>query len=197
MVSLVEQGWADQNDVARAFGCSERTLRRHQRRFEDGGLTALGHGRGFPRGRRRLRTSRTRWIHRLKVEGNRISRSGIAYILHRAVVRAQLQPKNIPNRHVTPHTLRHTTAMELLRSGVDLTVIAAWLGHSQLTTTHQYLEIDLRMKQAAIAASATFLAQPEQSFYPDPSLLAWLDRLGRGQDYVQRSTSKSLGPADH
>ena len=42
MVHLVEQGWADQNDVARVFGCSARTLRRHQRRFEDGGLTALG-----------------------------------------------------------------------------------------------------------------------------------------------------------
>ena len=42
MVSLVEQGWADQNEVARAFGCSARTVRRHQRRFEDGGLAALG-----------------------------------------------------------------------------------------------------------------------------------------------------------
>src|SRR5437016_4305753 len=42
MVSLVDQGWADQNDVARVFGCSVRTLRRHQRRFEEGGLAALG-----------------------------------------------------------------------------------------------------------------------------------------------------------
>jgi len=42
MVSLVEQGWADQNDVAQAFGCSTRTVRRHQRRFESGGLSALG-----------------------------------------------------------------------------------------------------------------------------------------------------------
>jgi transposase len=70
MVSLVEQGWADQNDVARAFDCSVRTVRRQQRRFEDGGLAALGHGRGYPRGRRRLRTSRTRWIHRLKAAGS-------------------------------------------------------------------------------------------------------------------------------
>jgi transposase len=68
MVSLIEQGWADQNDVARAFGYSVRTVRRHQRRFEDGGLAALGHGRGYPKGRRRLRTARTRLIHRLKAE---------------------------------------------------------------------------------------------------------------------------------
>src|ERR1700730_1979570 len=50
MVSLVEQGWADQNDVARAFGCSSRTLRRHQRRFESGGLAALGRPSGYTTG---------------------------------------------------------------------------------------------------------------------------------------------------
>ncbi len=70
MVSLVEQGWADQNDVARAFGCSERTIRRHQRRFEGGGLSALGQGSGYPKGRRRLNGSRTRLIQRLKSEGH-------------------------------------------------------------------------------------------------------------------------------
>jgi len=70
MVSLVERGWADQNDVARAFGCSVRTLRRHQRRFEDGGLPALGHVSGYPKGRRRLQASRKRLIHSLKAEGH-------------------------------------------------------------------------------------------------------------------------------
>jgi len=70
MVSLVEQGWAEQNDVARAFGCSVRTVRRHQRRFEDRGLSALGHGSGYPKGRRRLRASRRKLIHRLKSEGH-------------------------------------------------------------------------------------------------------------------------------
>jgi transposase len=70
MVSLVEQGWADQNDVARAFGCSVRTLRRHQRRFEDGGLAALGQRSGYPKGRRRLGASRRQQIHRLKSEGH-------------------------------------------------------------------------------------------------------------------------------
>jgi hypothetical protein len=53
MVNLVDQGWANQNEVAKAFGCSERTLRRHQRRFEEGGLPALGRGSGYPRGRAR------------------------------------------------------------------------------------------------------------------------------------------------
>ncbi|NUN92450.1 MAG: helix-turn-helix domain-containing protein [Verrucomicrobiae bacterium] len=70
MVSLVEQGWADQIEVARAFAYSVRTVRRHQRRFEDGGLSALGHGRGFPAGRTRLRGRRVGLIHRLKADGH-------------------------------------------------------------------------------------------------------------------------------
>src|SRR5215207_4185856 len=64
MVSLVEQGWADQNDVARAFGCSERTVRRHQRRFESGGLPALGRPSGYPKGRKRLERSRVKSVLR-------------------------------------------------------------------------------------------------------------------------------------
>lgn len=70
MVNLVEQGWADQNDVARAFGCCARTLRRHQRRFEAGGLAALGQSDGYPRGRPRLGATRTQLIHRLKATGH-------------------------------------------------------------------------------------------------------------------------------
>jgi transposase len=69
MVSLVEQGWADQNDVARAFGVATRTLRRSQRRFEAGGLSALGRPRGYPKGERRLATARGRLVQRLKAEG--------------------------------------------------------------------------------------------------------------------------------
>jgi transposase len=69
MVSLVEQGWADQNAVARAFGCAARTVRRYQRRFEEGGLAALGLPRGYPRGRRRLSLGRQRLAHQLKAKG--------------------------------------------------------------------------------------------------------------------------------
>ena len=69
MVSLVEQGWADQNDVARAFGYAARTVRRQQRRFEDGGLAALGQGNGYPRGRARLATSRLQWVQELRSQG--------------------------------------------------------------------------------------------------------------------------------
>jgi len=70
IVSLVEQGWADQNDVAHAFGCTSRTVRRHQRRFESGGLGALDRHAGFPKGRARVTSSRVRVVSRLKAEGH-------------------------------------------------------------------------------------------------------------------------------
>ena len=69
MVSLVEQGWADQIEIAQAFRCAARTVRRHQRRFESGGLAALGHGDGYPAGRARLATARGKLVQKLKADG--------------------------------------------------------------------------------------------------------------------------------
>jgi DNA-binding CsgD family transcriptional regulator len=69
MVSLVEQGWAQQGEVARAFDIAARTLRRHQRRFEDGGLVALGHGAGCPKGTPRVAQARAQLVSRLKADG--------------------------------------------------------------------------------------------------------------------------------
>jgi transposase len=69
MVSLVEQGWADQIEVAQAFHCTVRTVRRQQRRFEESGLAGLGQGRGYPRGRSRLALSRRQLVHQLKAQG--------------------------------------------------------------------------------------------------------------------------------
>lgn len=69
MVTLVDQGWADQIEIARAFGYSTRTVRRIQRRFDEGGLCALGRHPGFPKGRRRASAARTRRVHDLKTKG--------------------------------------------------------------------------------------------------------------------------------
>jgi transposase len=69
MVSLVDLGWAQQGEVAGAFGCHVRTVRRYQRRFEDGGLAALGRPRGFPRGRPRVPQGRKDAINQWKAEG--------------------------------------------------------------------------------------------------------------------------------
>lgn len=69
MVSLVQQGWADQKDVARAFGHSVRSIRRYQRRFEAGGLAGLGHAGGYPARRPRLPRSREQLVRRWKGQG--------------------------------------------------------------------------------------------------------------------------------
>lgn len=118
----------------------------------------------------------------LNTQGRRLSRSGVAYILRKLAERAGLAPRHAAR--VTPHVIRHTTAMHLLQSDVDITTIAAWLGHSQLTTTHGYVEIDLRMKQKALAATAA-LPQLTQGKFPEGELLAWLAGLGRTRRYVE------------
>jgi transposase len=130
MVGLVEQGWADQNDVARVFGCSVRTLRRHQRRFEDGGLAALGHRGGYPHGRIRLAASRRRLIEQLKSQGHSqreiarrmgVSEKSVRKLLRRlgwkpaAVLQAEMAleaaPSPVPDRSpsVDPSPLQQAT----------------------------------------------------------------------------------------
>ncbi len=114
--------------------------------------------------------------------GLRLSRSGIAHILHRTAGRAGLtNPARA--RRVTPHVIRHTTAMHLLRAKVDITTIAAWLGHSQLSTTHGYVQIDLRMKQEALEATAT--PRLREGSYPSEGVIEWLEGLASTARYVQ------------
>jgi integrase/recombinase XerD len=82
--------------------------------------------------------------------GKPLSRDGINYILQQAISNASSQCQALREKRISPHTLRHTTAMHLLQSGVDITVIALWLGHESIETTHIYLEADLEMKERAL-----------------------------------------------
>jgi transposase len=88
-VALVEQGWADQNDIARAFACSTRTVRRDQRRFEDGGMAALGPAYGYPKGRPRVRLTRS--VERLKSEGHSNREIARRLGIHERAVRKRLR----------------------------------------------------------------------------------------------------------
>lgn len=105
-----------------------------------------------------------------------MTRSGVEKRLQVWVQRARLECPSLREKTVSPHVVRHTTAMHLLQSGVDLTVIALWLGHESVVTTHQYLQADLQMKERALAA-----LQPPQTlsprFKPPAELLAFLDAL--------------------
>ena len=76
-------------------------------------------------------------------------------------------------------SLRHSTAVYLLKSGVDLSTIAHWLGHSSINTTHKYVSIDLEAKRAALAKAApiTAKAAAASSWKPGEDLLKWLESL--------------------
>ena len=82
--------------------------------------------------------------------GGPLTRSAITDRLRRAVHTAAGKCESLSQRRVSPHTFRHTTAMHLLQSGVDITIIALWLGHESPATTHIYIEADLKMKEAAL-----------------------------------------------
>ncbi|MBI4514832.1 MAG: site-specific integrase [Deltaproteobacteria bacterium] len=124
--------------------------------------------------------------------GRRLSRWGITYILQKWVKVSGITPSNARANRISPHTIRHTTAMELLRASVDISVISAWLGHADLSTTHTYVEIDMRMKQAALEGTTpNFLPSSMSTRYPKPSLISWLESVGRDPTYVKSSEDRS------
>ena len=85
---------------------------------------------------------------------------------------------SLRGKRVTPHTLRHTTAMHLLQSGVEINVIRSWLGHVNLATTHRYVEIDLAMKRKALASCELGAgAVPGSRWRSAPDVLKWLESL--------------------
>jgi len=108
--------------------------------------------------------------------GAPMSRSGVEHRLRATLSEAVSQCPSLAGRRVSPHTLRHTTAMHLLQSGVDITVIALWLGHEDPSTTHMYIEADLAMKQEALRRIDAPTTKPVRYRARD-GLLAFLEGL--------------------
>jgi site-specific recombinase XerD len=109
-------------------------------------------------------------------DGNAMTRSNVTKRLMLAVRTASEHHPRLTQQRVSPHTIRHTTAMHLLQAGVDISVIALWLGHESPITTHHYVEADLTMKDCALAR----LHEPDVRFQryraPD-SLIDFLKTL--------------------
>ena len=96
-------------------------------------------------------------------------------MLHAA--NASIQCPSLKQKHVTPHVLRHTAAMELLSAGVDTTVIAMWLGHESTQTTQRYLHAHMALKEAALAKVAPFNKHSDLHYKPSDKLLGFLTSL--------------------
>lgn len=100
-----------------------------------------------------------RWIAELdestpilfpSARGNSLTRNGVSFLLGRLVERALKKCPSLSGKKISPHCVRHTTGTHLLKAGVDISVIALWLGHESLESTHIYVEADLAMKEKAM-----------------------------------------------
>jgi site-specific recombinase XerD len=109
-------------------------------------------------------------------KGTTLSSDGLDYILQRAVKKATVACPSLLNKRVTPHALRRTTAMHLLQAGVDIAVIALWLGHESIETTHGYVEADLEIKQRALDKLTPALGKVSR-YKPNDSLMRFLTSL--------------------
>lgn len=110
------------------------------------------------------------------VRGTRLSRDAVERLVTRHAKTAQRRCPSLTRKHVSPHVLRHTAAMELLGHGVDRAVIALWLGHESVETTQMYLHADMRIKEHALARTTPAGVTPGR-YRPTDRLLAFLEGL--------------------
>jgi site-specific recombinase XerD len=114
----------------------------------------------------------------LNHRGGRLTRFGIRLILSKHTNTATRQQPSLKNKRIHPHSIRHSTAVHLLRSGVDLSTIAHWLGHVSVNTTNKYLSVDLEAKREALAKVKPLLkGRRLGKWRQEPGIIAWLMAL--------------------
>jgi integrase/recombinase XerD len=113
----------------------------------------------------------------LNHRGGPLTRFGIRYILARRLHDAVHDLPNLRKKRLHPHCVRHSTAVALLKSGVDLSTISQYLGHSSPTTTNRYAKVDLEMKRRAISRVKPVARQSRTPWSRDPTILDWLESL--------------------
>jgi integrase/recombinase XerD len=163
-------------------------------RQQDLSLASGAHVRCEGKGRKERCTPLTKdtvkvlksWINEQGLDGTRIlfptARGGplspdtVQYLVGKYVRVAQQTCPSLLGRRVSPHVLRHTTAMELLQAGVDPTLIALWLGHESIETTKMYLDANLALKEKALSKIDPFKTNAGR-YKPDDNLLAFLKGL--------------------
>ncbi len=111
--------------------------------------------------------------------GEPLSRFGVRYLLRKYAKRAQPAAPGLARKRVHPHIMRHSSAVHLLQSGVDLVSIGHWLGHASVETTNRYAVVDLETKRAALAKAGPLgdIDPAIAAWRSDASVLAWLEAL--------------------
>lgn len=189
--------WLGRRDHALLFLCLQTGLRVSELvglRCRDLVLTGGAHVRCHGKGRKDRCTPLTRDAVRLlrawfaeragdpdapafpSRRRTRMSRDAVEHLVAKYAEMASARCPTLRNKRVTPHVLRHTTAVALLHAGNDRSVIALWLGHESLETTQMYLDADLTAKERALARTAPLRVGPGR-FRPDDALLAFLREL--------------------
>jgi site-specific recombinase XerD len=110
------------------------------------------------------------------IRGGPLSRDAVERLVAKHAAAAQRSCPSLKGKKVTPHSLRHSAAMDLLHHGVDRSVIALWLGHESVETTQIYLHADLRLKEKALSRTTPQGTKPER-YRPKDELLAFLESL--------------------
>lgn len=110
------------------------------------------------------------------IRGDKMSRDALEHLVKRHIKTASITCSSLVGKRVSPHVLRHTTAMDLLHHGVDQTVIALWLGHESVETTQAYLHADLKLKEKALAKMSSPSINSSR-YKPDDKLLGFLESL--------------------
>lgn len=111
--------------------------------------------------------------------GSKLTRFGVRYLLNKYVAASIATASTLQEKRIHPHSLRHTTAIYLLKAGVDFATISQWLGHATLNTTMKYARADLDLKRQALAqVFPEALAPPTGcGTRADVDLIGWLKRL--------------------
>ncbi len=115
----------------------------------------------------------------LNERGGPLSRFGVRLILKKHVAKAAQRHPSLNHKRLHPHSVRHSTAVHLLRSGIDLSTIAHWLGHVSVNTTNKYLAINLEAKREALAKAKPLLkgVRSSSQWRKNPDLITWLESL--------------------
>jgi integrase/recombinase XerD len=110
------------------------------------------------------------------LQGDRMSRDALEHLVKRHIKTAAQGCPSLVGKRVSPHVLRHSTAMELLHHGIDQAVIALWLGHESVETTQAYIHADLKLKEKALAKLFSPSTKTDR-YKPDDQLLSFLEKL--------------------